>query len=194
MNFSLLTVGNPNSGKTSLFNGLTGARQQVGNWSGVTVEKKTGHCKVGEHQLQITDLPGVYSLSGDNVDSGKDEQLATIVVESMPADVILNIVDASALERSLYLTLQLLETGRPVIVVINKTDALERNRQQINVPLLSQMLGCPVFAISAHNHQQVMQFRRELVDMLANGVAPTKLQLDYGEAVENTLQLLVPYC
>ncbi|MGL4983269.1 MAG: ferrous iron transport protein B, partial [Plesiomonas sp.] len=194
MNFSLLTVGNPNSGKTSLFNGLTGARQQVGNWSGVTVEKKVGSCSVGAHKLQITDLPGVYALSGDNVDSGKDEQLATIVVESIPADVILNIVDASALERSLYLTLQLIETGRPVVVVVNKTDALERNRQQLNVPLLSQILGCPVFAISAHNQRQVNRFRSELADLLAQGVQPSTLKLDYGLDIESVLSDLEVLC
>lgn len=194
MNFSLLTVGNPNSGKTSLFNGLTGARQQVGNWSGVTVEKKVGSCSVGDHKLQITDLPGVYALSGDNVDSGKDEQLATIVVESIPADVILNIVDASVLERSLYLTLQLIETGRPVVVVVNKTDALERNRQQLNVPLLSQILGCPVFAISAHNQRQVNRFRSELADLLAQGVKPSTLKLDYGLDIESVLSVLEELC
>ncbi|MGL5759353.1 Fe(2+) transporter permease subunit FeoB [Plesiomonas sp.] len=194
MNLSLLTVGNPNSGKTSLFNGLTGARQQVGNWSGVTVEKKVGSCSVGAHKLQITDLPGVYALSGDNVDSGKDEQLATIVVESIPADVILNIVDASALERSLYLTLQLIETGRPVVVVVNKTDALERNRQQLNVPLLSQILGCPVFAISAHNQSQVNHFRSELADLLVQGVQPSTLKLDYGLDIESVLSDLEVLC
>ncbi|MGL4978301.1 MAG: ferrous iron transport protein B, partial [Plesiomonas sp.] len=172
----------------------TGARQQVGNWSGVTVEKKVGSCSVGAHKLQITDLPGVYALSGDNVDSGKDEQLATIVVESIPADVILNIVDASALERSLYLTLQLIETGRPVVVVVNKTDALERNRQQLNVPLLSQILGCPVFAISAHNQRQVNRFRSELADLLAQGVQPSTLKLDYGLDIESVLSDLEVLC
>ena len=102
-------LGNPNCGKTSLFNQLTGSSQRVGNWSGVTVDKKTGHFQLGGHQVDVVDLPGVYSLSVVSDTSSLDEQIACDFVLSKDFDVIINIVDASNLSRNLYLTMQLLE-------------------------------------------------------------------------------------
>ncbi|WP_421197191.1 FeoB small GTPase domain-containing protein, partial [Aeromonas jandaei] len=111
MNYSLVTVGNPNSGKTSLFNALTGARQQVGNWSGVTVDKKMGEFSADGHDYKLMDLPGIYSLA--NQEASLDEQIASRYVQGHQPDLLLNVIDAANLERSLYLTLQLRELGLP---------------------------------------------------------------------------------
>lgn len=137
-------AGNPNCGKTTLFNALTGSSQYVGNWPGVTVEKKEGKLK-GNKSVSIMDLPGIYSLSPYTL-----EEVVTrdYLVDEKP-DVILNIVDASNLERNLYLTTQLLETGIPVVVALNMMDMVEKNGDKIDAAKLSQRLGCPVYTISA---------------------------------------------
>lgn len=137
-------AGNPNCGKTTLFNALTGSSQYVGNWPGVTVEKKEGKLK-GNKSVSIMDLPGIYSLSPYTL-----EEVVTrdYLIDEKP-DVILNIVDASNLERNLYLTTQLLETGRPVVVALNMMDMVEKNGDKIDAAKLSQRLGCPVYTISA---------------------------------------------
>ncbi len=130
----VLTVGNPNSGKTTLFNALTGAKQHVGNWVGVTAEKKTGVYSHAGDQFQLTDLLGIYALdSGNDANSIDESYRVASCSDSHPADVIINVVDASCLERSLYMTLQLRELGRPMIVVLNKMDVLKRERQVINL-------------------------------------------------------------
>ncbi|MBR2009413.1 MAG: ferrous iron transporter B, partial [Peptococcaceae bacterium] len=137
-------AGNPNCGKTTLFNALTGSSQYVGNWPGVTVEKKEGKLK-GNKSVSIMDLPGIYSLSPYTL-----EEVVTrdYLIDEKP-DVILNIVDASNLERNLYLTTQLLETGIPVVVALNMMDMVEKNGDKINSAKLSERLGCPVYTISA---------------------------------------------
>ena len=108
-------IGNPNSGKTTLFNQLTGARQRVGNWAGVTVERKEGHFATTDHQVTLVDLPGTYSLTTISSQTSLDEQIACHYILSGDADLLINVVDASNLERNLYLTLQLLELGIPCI-------------------------------------------------------------------------------
>ena len=137
-------AGNPNCGKTTLFNALTGSSQYVGNWPGVTVEKKEGKLK-GNKTVSIMDLPGIYSLSPYTL-----EEVVTrdYLINEKP-DVILNIIDASNLERNLYLTTQLLETGIPVVIALNMMDMVEKNGDQIDTAKLSQRLGCPVYTISA---------------------------------------------
>ena len=112
-------IGNPNSGKTTLFNQLTGARQRVGNWAGVTVERKEGHFATTDHQVTLVDLPGTYSLTTISSQTSLDEQIACHYILSGDADLLINVVDASNLERNLYLTLQLLELGIPCIVALN---------------------------------------------------------------------------
>lgn len=190
MSFNILTVGNPNSGKTTLFNGLTGAKQHVGNWAGVTVEKKTGQFDFEGTRFNLTDLPGIYSLDSANDANSVDESIASSAISAMPADLIINVVDATSLERSLYMTLQLRELGRPMVVVLNKLDALHRERQEIDVDALSEILGCPVFILSALNKKQVADFKREL-----GNLAKTKLELDglhveYDQAIEAALSEL----
>jgi len=128
MTLNIATIGNPNSGKTTLFNALTGSNQRVGNWSGVTVEKKTGHFTLSNNQnVKVIDLPGIYNLDYDQLGSSIDERVAFEYIMQSKPDIVINIIDASCLERSLYLTLQLLELGLPVLVVLNKMDLADYN-------------------------------------------------------------------
>lgn len=145
----ILLAGNPNSGKTTLFNALTGDHQRVGNWPGVTVEKKTGVFQSGQRQIQLTDLPGIYSLSSAT-DTSIDEKIAAQAIVDSSADLIINVVDACHLERHLYLTSQLLETGKPLILVLNMMDIAEQRGIRIDAAALSQQLQCPVVALQAH--------------------------------------------
>ena len=158
MSYNLVTVGNPNSGKTSLFNALTGSRQQVGNWSGVTVDKKMGAFAARGQEYTLVDLPGIYALA--NQEASLDEQIASRFVQRQQPDLLLNVIDAANLERSLYLTLQLRELGLPMVVVLNKMDLLQKRRITIDEALLAKALGCPVVSLSAHNRQQVVSGTR----------------------------------
>ena len=137
-------IGNPNSGKTTLFNQLTGSRQRVGNWAGVTVERKEGHFSTADHQVTLVDLPGTYSLTTISAQTSLDEQIACHYILGGEADVFINVVDASNLERNLYLTLQLLELGLPCIVALNMLDIAEKQAITIDIEALSARLGCPV--------------------------------------------------
>ena len=137
-------IGNPNSGKTSLFNLITGTNQRVGNWPGVTVERKSGLVKKNK-DLEIQDLPGIYSMSPYS----PEEKVARDYLLSQRAESILNVVDATNLERNLYLTTQLIETGIPVTLALNMSDVLEAQGKQINIDKLSYHLGVPVVATSA---------------------------------------------
>ena len=192
MDYKLLTVGNPNSGKTTLFNGLTGAKQQVGNWVGVTVEKKTGRFEHSGDTFYLTDLPGIYALDSGNDGNSIDESIASRAVLTHPADLIVNVVDATCLERSLYMTLQLRELGRPMIVVLNKMDALKRERQLIDTKALEKMLGCPVFAISANNKNQVVQLKQLLHKLVVQGVTLDELKLAYCDEFEREIANIMP--
>jgi ferrous iron transport protein B len=188
MQYHVLTVGNPNSGKTTLFNGLTGAKQQVGNWAGVTVEKKTGRYTCSGDEFLLTDLPGIYALDSGNDVNSLDETIASRAVLTHDADVIINVVDASCLERSLYMTLQLRELGRPMIVVLNKMDVLKRQRQVLDIKGLEKKLGCPVLALSANNNGQVHKFKEKLHKSIAQGIKMVPLELTYGEKVEAAIE------
>ncbi|WP_154180282.1 Fe(2+) transporter permease subunit FeoB [Vibrio furnissii] len=192
MHYNVLTVGNPNSGKTTLFNGLTGAKQQVGNWAGVTVEKKTGRYQHGGDECRLTDLPGIYALDSGNDSNSIDESIASRAVLTHPADLIINVVDVTCLERSLYMTLQLRELARPMVVVLNKMDALKRERQTIDVKKLEKALGCPVLTLSAHDKSQVRRFKDKLHELLVKGVALKQLDLDYGTEFEASIVRLMP--
>ena len=182
MSHHIVTVGNPNSGKTSLFNALTGANQQVGNWSGVTVDKKTGQFQFEDYAYELVDLPGIYAL--ESRDSSIDEQIAFRYVMNNKPDLVINVVDASSLERSLLLTLQLRELGLPVLVVLNKYDVLKRRNQSIDTNKLSEKLGCPVVALSAYNRQEVLSFKAILPALIEQTQATQALALTYGEEID----------
>ena len=144
MNLTIALAGNPNCGKTTLFNALTGSNQFVGNWPGVTVEKKEGKLKKHDGVI-ITDLPGIYSLSPYTL----EEVVARNYLVTERPDAILNIIDGTNLERNLYLTTQLTELGIPVVVAINMMDVVKKNGDKINTDMLSKELGCPIVEISA---------------------------------------------
>ncbi|MGL4207209.1 MAG: Fe(2+) transporter permease subunit FeoB [Aeromonadaceae bacterium] len=189
MNWNLMTVGNPNSGKTSLFNALTGANQQVGNWSGVTVDKKSGHFVQGEDEYQLMDLPGIYAL--ESRDSSIDEQIAFRYAMTHKPDLVINVIDATSLERSLLLTLQLRELGLPLLVVLNKYDVMQKRRQSIDTHGLAKVLGCPVVALSAYDRKAIQGLKEQLPLLMAQ-TSREALTLDYGEVIEAAIAQLQP--
>jgi ferrous iron transport protein B len=158
MKLKIALAGNPNSGKTTLFNALTGSNQFVGNWPGVTVEKKEGRLK-GQKNILISDLPGVYSLSPYSL----EEVITRDFLLNEKPDAILNIVDATNLERNLYLSTQLLELDIPVVIVLNMLDVMRKNKETLNLEGLSKALGCPVVEISAINGEGVDQAIEEAI-------------------------------
>ncbi len=163
-NIRIALAGNPNSGKTTLFNALTGSNQFVGNWPGVTVEKKEGKLKKHEG-VTITDLPGIYSLSPYTL----EEVVARNYLIDEKPDAILNIIDGTNLERNLYLTTQLTELGIPVVIAINMMDVVKKNGDKINIDELSRELGCKIVEISALRGEGVMQAAEEAVKAAKNG-------------------------
>ena len=180
MEIKIALAGNPNCGKTTLFNSLTGSNQFVGNWPGVTVEKKEGKLKKYEGVI-ITDLPGIYSLSPYTL----EEVVARNYLINEKPDVILNIIDGSNLERNLYLTTQLLEIGIPVVCAINMMDVVNKNGDKINVDKLSKELGCKAVEISALKGTGVEECAKEAVK------AAGKIQVvshKYAEDIEDTLK------
>jgi ferrous iron transport protein B len=156
-------VGNPNCGKSTLFNALTGARQKVANWSGVTVECQTGQLVNHHNQdIQIVDLPGIYQLSQDQDDQAIDALITNDFILQQRAELIINVVDAVHLERHLYLTLQLLALNIPVIVVVNMLDVAQRRQLSINLPKLQQLLGCLVVGVVANKDIGLTELRKKL--------------------------------
>ena len=139
MSIKIAIAGNPNCGKTTLFNALTGSNQYVGNWPGVTVEKKEGKLK-GHNDVIVTDLPGIYSLSPYTL----EEVVARDYLVGEHPDAILNIIDGTNIERNLYLTTQLIELGIPVVVAINMMDVVKKNGDKIDIAALSLALRCPI--------------------------------------------------
>ena len=164
MNLRIALAGNPNSGKTTLFNALTGSNQFVGNWPGVTVEKKEGKLKK-HNDVVITDLPGIYSLSPYTL----EEVVARNYLIAERPDAILNIIDGTNLERNLYLTTQLTELGIPVVVAINMMDVVKKNGDRINTEELSHELGCKVVEISALKGIGIMEAAEAAIDAAKNG-------------------------
>ncbi len=164
MDLKIALAGNPNSGKTTLFNALTGSNQFVGNWPGVTVEKKEG--KLKKHpDVTITDLPGIYSLSPYTL----EEVVARNYLVGERPNAILNIIDGTNLERNLYLTTQLTELGIPVVVAINMMDVVRKNGDRINIPELSKALGCKVVEISALKNEGIMEAAEAAIASAKNG-------------------------
>lgn len=167
-------IGSPNCGKTTLFNRLTGAQQTTGNWPGVTVSKKTGRFSIQDQGFEITDLPGVYSLENASR-SGLDEAVARQFLQTSDVDLLINVVDATCLERQLFLTAQLLHMGLPVIVVLNGMDKLESHHLKIDTQTLSDSLGCPVIPISAYYNQGIDRLKEQLPELSKQ---PAKLRFE----------------
>jgi ferrous iron transport protein B len=168
MPIRIALAGNPNSGKTTLFNALTGSNQFVGNWPGVTVEKKEGRLK-GRKDVVIADLPGIYSLSPYTL----EEVVARNFLTDERPDAILNIVDGTNLERNLYLTTQLAELGIPMVVAVNMMDVVARTGDEIHTDRLAERLGCPVFEISALRGEGVAEAAQKAVELAQAGVPMT---------------------
>ena len=169
MSAAIALVGNPNCGKTTLFNVLTGAHQKVGNWPGVTVEKKSGSVQIGNDKIEVVDLPGIYHLAQQHL--GLDEKIARDAIFSGDYNLLINIVDASNVERNLILTQQLLEAGMPVVVALNMLDVASQQGMTVNAEKLAERLGVPVVPIIAS--------RRQGIDVLKSAVHQ---QLDHAPA------------
>ena len=178
MSIKIALAGNPNCGKTTLFNALTGSNQFVGNWPGVTVEKKEGKLK-GYSDVTIMDLPGIYSLSPYTL----EEVVARNYLVGERPDAILNIVDGTNIERNLYLSTQLMELGIPVIMAVNMIDILEKNGDKIHLDKLSEKLGCPVVAISALKGTGIKEAAGKAVD-LAKKAATVTIAHSFADSVE----------
>lgn len=170
-------VGNPNSGKTTLFNALTGSNQFIGNWPGVTVEKKSGHL-IGHPEVEILDLPGLYSLAANSL----EEIIASKELTENPPDAIINIVDGTNLERNLYMTTQLFDLGIPLILVINMADELRQEGISIDADKLSKRIGYPVVAISALKGENIDKLIGHLLSPEITQNHPAKT--DYGADIE----------
>ncbi|WP_461520406.1 Fe(2+) transporter permease subunit FeoB [Porticoccus sp.] len=153
--FTVALVGNPNCGKTTLFNDLTGTHQKVGNWPGVTVEQKTGHFRHADTLFNVVDLPGTYSLHISCQEDSLDQQIAQRFVLEKSADLLINIIDASSLERGLYLTTQLMDAGVPVVIALNMMDVADQNGIHIDPYELSRKLGFPVVSLIASRGEGV---------------------------------------
>ncbi|MBN1862574.1 MAG: 50S ribosome-binding GTPase [Dehalococcoidales bacterium] len=177
---TIALAGNPNSGKTTVFNNLTGAHQHVGNWPGVTVEKKEGSYRYQGYEVRVVDLPGVYSLSAYS----PDEVVArNFILEGSP-DVVVDIVDGSNLERNLYLTVQLMELEAKLVVALNMMDVAKSRGYEIDIDGLSRELGAPVVPMIAKRrvgHQQLLQ---EIVSVYERGNTPAGVRLYYGSELE----------
>lgn len=158
---TIALIGNPNCGKTTIFNGLTGANQRVGNWPGVTVERKEGRYRDRDLTVTVVDLPGVYALDADD-STGLDEQIARKFLLAGDYDLVVNILDAANLERNFYLTSQLLDLGVPLILVLNMMDVARAARINIDVEILSQRLGLPVLPFCAKQKQYFDQLRQRI--------------------------------
>ncbi len=179
-------AGNPNSGKSTLFNALTGARQQVGNYPGVTVEKKEGVCQHEEDKIHIVDLPGTYSLTANSL----EEMVArNFLVQEKPG-VVVDIVDASNLKRHLYLTCQLLEMGIPVVLALNMIDVARDRGVEVNADRLSELMGIPVVPVIARTGEGKQDLVRQILETAKNGNKWQSRSISYGDDIDNALLIM----
>lgn len=184
----ICVVGNPNCGKTTLFNELTGSHQEVGNWPGVTVDKKTGRFTHKGTSVEIVDLPGIYSIT-PSAASGDDERISRDYILTGEAQAVLNIVDASNLERNLFLTAQLIEMRVPMLVVVNMLDIAAQHKIDVDLDRLSEALGCPVVGLVASKSTGVSELKDAILDFLAHPVVPP-MQVKFDARIEEKLDEL----
>ena len=180
-------AGNPNSGKTTLFNALTGSHQRVGNWPGVTVERKSGTVVLEGRSVELVDLPGIYSLSSHS----EDERVARDYLLSGEATAVINIVDAANLERNLFLSINLIEMRVPLVLVLNMADLAEKRGLSVDPEALSASLGVPVFPMNATKAADVAAFREWLASRLTS-LWPSSMDIQYPEPVERAVASLLP--
>ena len=175
-------TGNPNVGKTSMFNNLTGARQHVGNWPGVTVEKKEGRLVRGGLSASVVDLPGIYGIGAYS----EDERIARDFIVNEQPDVIINIVDATNLERNLYLTIQMLEMGANIVVAFNMSDEAGSKGIKVDAGKMSRLLGVPIIPTVASKNKGT----DELIEAAASAAQKkaVPLVIDYGEKIERAIK------
>ncbi len=185
MSITIALAGNPNCGKTTLFNEITGSRQHVGNWPGVTVEKKDGVYKKNK-DVVIMDLPGTYSLSPYSA----EEIVARDYIVKEKPDAVINIVDGTNIERNLYLSTQLMELGIPVVMAVNMMDVVAKNGDQIHIKKLSEKLGCPVVEISALKGSGIKEAAEQAV-RAAQGKKANKAVHKFSPEVEEVLPLKI---
>jgi ferrous iron transport protein B len=185
MTTTLALAGNPNCGKTTIFNALTGSRQHVGNWAGVTVERRSGFFEGPGGPVEVVDLPGTYSLSAQS----EDERIAARFVADPSVDVIVNVLDASNLERNLYLTAQLLELRRPMVFVLNMMDDAGKKGLKVDLQVLERLLGGPVIP-TVGNRGEGIQALKSAIVRCAEGGAAAGGRVDYGPDLEKELRHL----
>ncbi len=195
----LLLVGNPNAGKSTLFNQLTGLKQQIGNFPGITVDKSFGQLQSTTYPLQIVDLPGVYSLVPQQQIS-QDERVALNYLLDVENAIVINVVDATCLERHLYLTIQLRELGIPMVLVLNKWDLAQKQNISIDIQKLTKLLGCPVITSNANQTDSVLTLENVLIQLEKsqqkqnalnhdiNRNYTSSLKVDFNKNIENKLQ------
>lgn len=184
-NLKIALAGNPNSGKTTVFNALTGARQRVGNWPGVTVERVMGEYTHCDAAIEVTDLPGIYSFSA----LSPDEEVARKHILFDTPDVVVNVIDASNLERNLYLTTQLLEMDVPVVVVLNMMDMAKQRGIRIEVKHLEKHLGCPVIPVIASKKKGIDELQKAICEISSSHHKPG-VRVAYEKDVEKVLRTL----
>ena len=185
--FTIAIAGNPNCGKTALFNALTGARQSVGNWPGVTVEKKEGFFELGNQHIRVVDLPGTYAIFAN----AEDERAAVDYLLTREANLIVNIIDASNIERNLFLTSQLVDMQIPMVIAANMIDIAEKRGLHLDLDILAERFGVPVIPLSAVNERSITNFISEMAHVVA-GKKMTPKAIDYGEKVEAAVKYLEP--
>ena len=185
----IAVIGNPNCGKSTLFNVITGIKQKTGNWPGVTVDRREGLTKVNNQELVLVDLPGVYALDSDR--EALDEQIARQYILSEEADALLIVADAANLERSLFLTSQLLETGIPAVLALNMMDVAKSRGMNIDLEALSNALGCPVFPIVARKNQGITSLLESILTVI-DEQPKHHLNIEYPTAVTSALDEIIP--
>ena len=180
---NIVLAGNPNSGKSTVFNNLTGSRQHIGNYPGVTVEKKEGICKFQDHKINVVDLPGTYSLSAYS----PEEIIARKYIINEKPDVVVNILDASNLERNLYLTIQLIEMGVPIIAVLNMSDLAKAQGYQFDLEKLSALLKVPILPMVGHKNQGTNDLKRKIVEVSKKKNKTDPSLLKYGREISRSI-------